>query len=128
MGDGELRRRGGIDDGGETRPRCGHFHRVDHISLAGERLERGRVVAVRVPAVDQGDVCNRSRARRHCIGRHGHRRLDEHRVTLVEHEQDAARPVAAVAARRLHRVVEAEHRRRRAAAKDLPACLEAVTE
>ena len=62
------------------------------------------------------------------VGDDGHRGVDDRRLALVEHEQRAARAVAAVAAGRLDGVVEPQHGRRRPAAQDRPAGLDAVGE
>jgi len=96
----------------QFRPWGGDLHRVDHETLLRERLQTARVVTVGEPVVDALLGCRDRAVRAGATVDDGERRVDDFLFAVVEHDERARRAVPAVAALRLGRVVEAQHRRR----------------
>ena len=114
----------GIGDGFEVAPSRRDLERVDDESTADQRREHTHVVAVREPPVDERGV--ESIERFALLVDDRHRRIDDHVVAFIEHEEHARVDVEAPLA--LGLVVEAKDGGRRAALHDAAARVEPVAE
>ncbi len=114
-----------VEEAGQRGPRPRDLGRVDDDAGAPQRGERGDVVAVAEPALDQGAIERVGAGRAAAlVVDDGERAGEDVGVGLVEDDEHVGVGLLEVAAR-LGLVVEAQHGRRRAAAQDPAAGVEA---
>ena len=108
---------GAVVDLGQHAPRSRDLHRVDDETARDQRFERGDVVAVAEPLLDERDVGEVGAGRDAFLVDDPARRLGDVRVAFVEHQQQV-HVAGLVAAVGFDRVVQPQHRRGRAALHD----------
>ena len=98
-------------------PRTGNLHRVDHEATRDQGLERRDVVAVAEPLLDERHVGGFCLRRCAFLVDDPARRLGEVGVAFVQHQQQV-RVTGVIGAIGFDRVVQAQHRGRRAPLQD----------